>query len=174
MQNSPQFLLALAVLSAVALFAAIVMFVAWQKERRRSQARIEQLLADHEKRVVDARRESVDKSRSSLKGRIAEQMAPLLPGFQYPPADARFLGDPIDYVVFNGYTELRDNGDDGAAMEIVLLEVKQGASALTSFQRAIARSVEEGRFRFEVLRISENGSAATEAWQPRRPRGVKG
>ena len=39
---------------------------------------------------------------------MAEQMAPLLPGFAYLPADARFLGDPIDYVIFDGYSAVKD------------------------------------------------------------------
>ena len=37
------------------------------------------LIQDQEQGLADARKESVEKSRSSLKGQIAEQMAPLLP-----------------------------------------------------------------------------------------------
>src|SRR2546423_4428780 len=59
-------------------------------------------------KLESARKQSVNLSRSTLKGQIGEQLAPLLPGFEYAAADARFLGDPIDYVVFNGYTQLRD------------------------------------------------------------------
>ena len=158
----------LAAVAATALLAVVLVLVIWLAERRRDQARIQQLLEDRDRSLVEARRESVEKSRSSLKGRIAEQLAPLLPGFQYLPADARFLGDPIDYIVFNGYTGVRDEAAGDAAMEIVLLEVKQGKSALSTFQRAIARSVEDGRVRFEVCRVSEDGTVATETWRPRR------
>ena len=42
------------------------------------------------------RKDSVNRSRSTLKGRIAEQMAPLLPEFPFASADARFIGNPID------------------------------------------------------------------------------
>ena len=52
--------------------------------------------------VVTARRESANQSRAVLKGKMAEQIAPLLPGFEYWPADSRFLGDPVDYFVFFG------------------------------------------------------------------------
>jgi len=119
----------------------------------------------HARELADARRDSVQRSRSTLKGQIAEQLAPHLPGFPYQPADARFLGDPVDYVVFSGYTEVRDGAGD--ALDVVLLEVKQGSSALSPFQRAIRRAVEEGRVRFELLRIAEDGSAALEQARPR-------
>ena len=164
--------LVLALIAAAALIVLILVFALWQRERRRSHARIEELLQHQEKSLIAARRESVERSRSSLKGQIAEQMAPLLPGFLYEPADARFLGDPIDYVVFNGYTDVRDG--EGEALEVVLLEVKQGGSALSPFQKAIAASVEAGRVRFEICRIAENGAVSTETWRPKRARGAAG
>jgi predicted Holliday junction resolvase-like endonuclease len=178
--------LVLALIAAFSLLVMILVFVFWQRDRRRGNARIEELLQYQEKNLLAARRESVEKSRSSLKGQIAEQLAPLLPGFLYEPADARFLGDPIDYVVFNGYTTLRDgvspkgapaaapSRPDAAAvpsLEVVLLEVKQGGSALSPFQRAIAASVEAGRVRFEICRIQDNGSVSTETWRPKRAKG---
>ena len=44
----------------------------------------------------DIRKDSVNRSRSTLKGRISEQMPPLLPEFPFASADARFIGNPID------------------------------------------------------------------------------
>jgi predicted Holliday junction resolvase-like endonuclease len=168
MPGSSDVLVLLGLLVAVALLALVLVIFLWQTERRRSQARIEQLLQEHEKILTEARRESVQKSRSTLKGQIAEQMAPLLPGFRYSPADARFLGDPIDYVVFSGYTDLRDAATDAPDLDIVLLEVKHGASGLSTFQRAIAKSVQDGRVRFEILRISNEGALSSETWRPRK------
>jgi len=166
----------LGMVAAVALLVLVLVVYLWRADRARSQARIEALLQEREREVAEARRESVLRSRSSLKGQIAEQMAPLLPGFRYLPADARFLGDPVDYVVFNGYSALRDGGEAGGAdagLEVVLLEVKQGGSALSSFQKMVARSVREGRVRFEVLRISDDGALSTETWRPRRAAGPR-
>jgi len=163
----------LAFLAAMTVCALVIVMILWQVERRRTHARIEQILQEHAGELEEARRQSVQRSRSTLKGQIAEQMAPLLPGFRYLPADARFLGDPIDYVVFSGYTDVRDNRAESGTLEIVLLEVKQGGSTLSPFQRAVARSVQEGRVRFELLRIGDDGSLSTEAWKPRRT-AVKG
>src|SRR5208283_4483418 len=166
MQEYSQTILVLALLTAVAVTALILVMVAWLRDRRRSHVRIERLIQEQAQGLADARKESVQKSRSSLKGQIAEQMAPLLPGFRYSPADARFLGDPIDYVVFRGYTDLRDNRTGASDLDIVLLEVKQGSSSLSPLQRAIAKSVQDGRVRFEILRISDEGALSSETWRP--------
>ena len=159
--------LALAFVAFVAVAALVLVVTLWRLDRRHLQARLEGLLQGKEKDLAEARRDSVQRSRSSLKGQIAEQLAPLLPGFRYLPADARFIGDPIDYLVFNGYTSARDDGSTGG-LDVVLLEVKQGGSTLTPTQRLIARSVQEGRVRFEILRISEEGALSVESWRPRR------
>jgi predicted Holliday junction resolvase-like endonuclease len=168
MPGSSDMLALFGLLTAVALLALVLVVFLWQAERGRSHLRIEQLLAEHESMLTEARRQSVQKSRSTLKGQIAEQMAPLLPGFRYAPADARFLGDPIDYLIFSGYTDLRDNRGEASELDIVLLEVKQGSSSLSPFQRAIAKSIQDGRVRFEILRISEKGELSSEAWRPRK------
>jgi predicted Holliday junction resolvase-like endonuclease len=130
--------------------------------------RYESLLAEHERQIKESSRRSVDQSRSTLKGQIAEQMAPLLPGFAYSPADARFIGEPVDYVVFDGRTEIVDGGGEVEELEIVLLEIKQGQSKMKPVQQAIARAVEEGRVRFEVSRIAEDGSIETNVWRGRK------
>jgi predicted Holliday junction resolvase-like endonuclease len=136
-----------------ALFLAVVIY----------QFRILKLKLDFQRQIKEATKRSVDQSRSTLKGQIAEQMAPVLPGFSYLPADARFLGDPIDYVVFNGRTNLANNGSGAQELEIILLEVKHGQSKLTPVQRAIAAAVEQGRVRFEVAHIDEDGIVMTKA-----------
>ena len=46
-------------------------------------------------------------------------------GFPYNPKDARFLGTPIDFLVFDGISE-----DD--VREVVFLEIKTGGSSLTT------------------------------------------
>jgi len=49
-------------------------------------------------------KDSVNGSRLTLNGRIAEQMAPVLPGFLFNPTDARFIGTPEDYIILDGLT----------------------------------------------------------------------
>ena len=152
-----------AVMAALLVVAVVIIVVLWR--------RYEELLATHGRLIKEARKESVERSRSTLKGQIAEQMAPLLPGFPYSPADARFIGDPIDYVVFDGCREFRDADSEGE-MEVVLLEIKQGQSKLSAVQRAIAGAVEQGRVRFEVVRVGEDGAARVAAWRSGKRQGV--
>ena len=130
--------------------------------------RYEKLLMEREGSIKEARKESVSQSRNVLKGRIAEQMAPSLPGFAYLPADCRFLGNPIDYVVFNGYTEFVDSDGPEEDLEIVLLEIKQNSSQMSRVQRAIRRAVEERRVRFEITRVDEEGRVTVDQSKPRR------
>lgn len=99
----------------------------------------------------EIRRDSVNRSRSTLKGKIAEQMAPVLPGFPYSAADARFIGSPIDFIVFDGYSKAKEG--QGNEVSVVLVEVKQGTGKLTRGESLIRRAVEEGRVRWKMVTI---------------------
>jgi predicted Holliday junction resolvase-like endonuclease len=60
-------------------------------------------------------------------GRISEQIVPLLPEFPFASADARFIDNPVDFVVFDGFTVKDGKGE----ISIVLVEVKKGKGKLT-------------------------------------------
>ncbi len=124
---------------------------------------IEKLTSRHAEALTKARRDSVSRSRAVLKGKMAEQMAPLLPGFDYWPADARFLGDPVDYVIFDGYSRIKD-GDEEQSLEIVIADIKEGRARLSRGQRRIAQAVAAGRVRFEVVRVSDDGQITRYDW----------
>ena len=98
----------------------------------------------------EIRRDSVSRSRSTLKGKIAEQMAPLLPGFAYNPADARFIGSPVDYLIFDGLTDVAD--DRSGEIRIVFMDVKHGTASLTRTQRVIRDAVKAGKVSWETFR----------------------
>ena len=101
----------------------------------------------------EIRKDSVNRSRSTLKGRISEQMAPLLPEFPFSPADARFIGNPIDFVVFDGYTKAKD--EKGDAISVVLVEVKKGKGKLSREETLIKRAVEEGRVSWRTIFLKD-------------------
>lgn len=123
----------------------------------RIKAEYEQYIAEleleHQQALIHAQKRSVNTSRAVLKGKIAEQMAPIMPEFQYLPSDAKFLGDPVDYVVFDGYTDLRDGQGRAEDIEVVLIDIKSGGARLTKGQQAIAKAIANGRVRFETIRI---------------------
>lgn len=132
---------------------------------RAYEGKIQNLESEHQAALDHARRSSVNQSRAVLKGKMAEQVAPLLPGFTYWPADARFLGDPIDYVIFDGYSACKDDLTDGRDIEIVMLDIKHGKSVLSREQRRIADAIMAGRVRFEVVRVLANGTVRSRVWQ---------
>jgi predicted Holliday junction resolvase-like endonuclease len=77
-----------------------------------------------------------------------------LPGFlaKYNPADARFIGSPIDYLIFRNMSLGEDSEDP---IEIVLLDVKTGNAGLNHIQKKIEAAAAEKRIKFDVLRIGE-------------------
>ena len=114
---------------------------------------IAELELEHQQALAQAQKRSVNTSRAVLKGKMAEQLAPIMPQFEYLPRDAKFLGDPVDYVVFDGYTDLRDGEGRPEDIEIVLIDIKSGGARLTKGQVAIAQAIQAGRVRFETVRI---------------------
>lgn len=114
---------------------------------------IQELTLQHQEEINLAKKRSVATSRAVIKGQIAEQFAPLLPEFPYLPSDAKFLGDPVDYIVFDGYTDFRDGTGHPDDIEVVFIDIKSGGARLTKGQEAIQRAIAAGRVRFETVRI---------------------
>jgi len=75
----------------------------------------------------EIRKDSVNRAGSTLKGKIAEQLAPVLPGFLFNPADARFIGSPVDYVIFDELTGVSDEKEQ--SIRIVFMDVKKATAA---------------------------------------------
>ncbi|KAA8733830.1 endonuclease [Acinetobacter qingfengensis] len=114
---------------------------------------LSELQREHEQQLAQAKKRSVNTSRAVLKGKMAEQFAPLFPEFEYLPSDAKFLGDPIDYVVFSGYSDYREGLLDEDELEVVFIDIKSGQARLTKGQQAIAHAIKHGRVRFETIHI---------------------
>ena len=129
--------LALLVAAVVVLLLVSVRFAAYRARYRFSRGDLDR-----------ERKDAASRSLSVLGGRASEQLVPLLPDFyeEYSPSDARFLGSPVDYVVFDGLKA-------GDLRRVVLVEVKTGSSGLNGNEREVRRAIEEGRVEFEVLRL---------------------
>lgn len=93
------------------------------------------------------RADAVARSLAVTVGKVSEQLVPYLPGFSYNPKDARFLGSPVDFVVFDGL-------DAGALRRVVFLEVKTGAAALSIRERQVRDAIESGRIAWDELRVT--------------------
>jgi len=100
-----------------------------------------------------ARKEAITQSRAVLGGKFVEQLAPYLPEFKYDPTEARFIGSPIDLIVFPGLAS-------GDPEEIVIMEIKTGKTGqLTPQERKIRQLIEDGMVRWELIQKSTEEEA---------------
>jgi len=89
--------------------------------------------------IVKAR---LKQSRAVLGGLVSEQIAPLLPDFPFDPGDCRFIGKPVDFIVFKGMNEQDIS-------EVIFLEVKSGASKnLNQQEKRLRDAIQAGRVRW--------------------------
>jgi predicted Holliday junction resolvase-like endonuclease len=95
------------------------------------------------------RKDAVLKSRAVLGGQFSEQLAPFLPDFKYLPTECRFLGKPVDLIVFRGMDEKDIN-------EVVFVEVKSGDAKLSSQEKKLKETIEKKKVRWEEYRIPES------------------
>ena len=105
-----------------------LLFEGWKKE--------------YEKKI---RKDAASKSQSTLIGKITEHFIPYLPDFPYNPQDARFLGAPIDFIVFDGLSE-------GEIKEVVLVEVKTNKGSLSKRERQLRDAVNDGRVKWTQIK----------------------
>ena len=92
------------------------------------------------------RKDAIEKSRAVILGKVTEHIVPFFPGFQHNPKDARFIGTPVDFVVFDGL-------DDGEVRKVTFVEVKTGASSLSTRERQIRNTIKQRSVEWEELRI---------------------
>jgi predicted Holliday junction resolvase-like endonuclease len=103
--------------------------------------------------VAGIRKDAADRSRYVLKGKIAEHLIPLLRDkFKYELADARFLGSPIDYIIFDGYSAVKDGNSD-VPITVVIADIKTGDAQLNRTERKIKEAVESGKVRWETIHM---------------------
>ncbi len=129
---------------AIGLLIGILLCYAYMRGQMALQ--LERWKSEFEEKL---RQDVLEKSRAALKGRIGEQLAPMLPMFKHEPADARFLGSPVDYVVFEGYR-------DGEPRSVVFVDVKTGkTAALSPIERKLKLVVEQGKVRWETIHVGD-------------------
>jgi len=93
------------------------------------------------------RENAVQRSLAVTAGKVHEQLVPYLPEFGFNPKDARFLGSPVDLVVFDGLAA-------GDVRRVVFLEVKTGGAALTTRERQVRDVIDAREVVWAELRLN--------------------
>ena len=93
-------------------------------------------------------------SAHTTKGQILEKWCPFL---EHPDIDPdweaknwSFMGNPIDYIVFDWRNDKTINLADG---KVVMLDVKSGKSQLTTKQRRIRDLIQAGKVEWKTIRL---------------------
>ena len=143
-----------AVIVIAILFVLLMNYITRLKFEKRFRDWQETEVRLWEEEKQQAIKEALLQSRAVLGGKFTEQMAPYLPEFQYDPTEARFIGSPVDLIVFPGLAR-------GDPEEIVILEIKTGKSGLTPQERKIRQLIEDGMVRWELIQRHAEGEGDT-------------
>lgn len=115
-----------------------------QLETARSEAtfQLEQWKSEREQAI---RQDAIQRSQSVTVGKVTEHIVPYLPNFTYNPKDARFIGSPIDLIVFDGL-------NDGEVRNVIFVEIKTGVSTLSARERRVRDAIQAGKVLWVELR----------------------
>ena len=102
-----------------------------------------------EGQIEEHRKDAVIKSRAVLSGQFSEQISPYMPGFPFSPTECRFMGKPVDFLVFKGMDEKKID-------EIVFVEVKSGKSQLSNQEKNLKEAVKNKRVSWYEYRVPED------------------
>lgn len=117
---------------------------------REIELEVETRMKKEEKRI---REDAISKSRSTIRGQAVEKYISLDDSFKkYNPSDARFLGSPVDYVIFNGVSDVLDGKKD-VEVSISLVDVKTNKATLSKGQQKIKEAIEAGRVNWETIHL---------------------
>jgi len=131
----------------------------WEVLSKEANVTLEQWKVEAEREI---RRDAIDKSQSVTMGKMTEHIVPYLPGFDFNPSDARFIGSPIDLVVFDGL------GND-EVKNIVFVEIKTGASTLSTRERLVRDAILAKNVEWlEIIANLENPDVVQEKKSRRR------
>lgn len=115
----------------------------WRAAQAESAAAMERWRIETEATV---RADAIRRSSAVIVGKVTEHLTPYMGVFPYNPKDARFMGTPVDLVVFDGMSE-----DD--LREIIFLEIKSGSASLSTRERRVRDAVIEKRVQWRELHL---------------------
>lgn len=112
-------------------------------------------IIENEERI---RKDAANRSVRNVMGKVTEQLLPFSEAMNmFNSKDARFLGSPIDLIIFDGSEELKDS------INIFFIEVKTGTAGLSKRQRLIKEAIENKRVYWKRVNMKDFGDDVNEA-----------
>jgi predicted Holliday junction resolvase-like endonuclease len=112
--------------------------------RKKSDALLSQWILENESRI---RKDAANRSVRNVLGKVTEHLIPFSEAMkQFNPKEIRFIGSPIDLIVFDGIEEPKEGG-----VVIHFIEVKTGTAALSKRQLLIKDAIEKGRVEWKIV-----------------------
>jgi len=129
------------------LFLLILIIIYLWFKNREWKIKFEQRIKEWKEREEERIREdAIKRSSRILAGKALEKLVPFLKNFPYDAHDVRWVGDPIDLIIFDGYSQ-------NDLKQIVFCEVKSGESRLTEAQKKIKDVIERKKVKWEEVKI---------------------
>lgn len=121
-----------------------VQIAAEDKYRQAAAVLLQRWKIEEEARI---RQDAINRSYAVNLGKITEHLVPFHANFlsQFNPKDARFIGSPIDLIVFDGYAAKSEE------LVIYFVEVKTGNSRLSRTQQSVKDAILKGQIRWAEI-----------------------
>jgi len=130
-------------ISLILLFVVIYLLYKNLEWKFKFEERVRKYIEEKEEEI---RKDAIERSSKILSGKALEKLIPFLKNFNHSPHDVRWIGDPIELVVFDG-------SSDDNPQKITFVEIKSGKSELTEKQKKIKRIIKEGKVFWEEIKI---------------------
>ena len=102
-----------------------------------------------QQQLPEHRADAIARSRAVLAGHFSEQLAPYLPNFPFKPTECKFIGKPVDFIVFHGLDEKNVTG-------VSFVEVKSGWSKLSSTEKTVKDAIENRKVQWVDYRVPDD------------------
>src|SRR5437016_4776590 len=142
-------MIAILVSLVVGLIAGVLVTIALMRRAasERAQARFESWRTAGLRGI---RRDALNAERSSLKERVGAEVAERMEPFPFVAADTRFIGHPVQFIVFDGHTEVKDH--EGETLRgVVFVSIANEGAIGDADARLVEECVTAGRLSWLTL-----------------------
>lgn len=124
----------------------------WKLRYSTDLSEVKQLIQSAEKSM---RNDAIKRSKRTILGKTWEQICPYFPEFPYYPSDMKFIGSPVDFIVFDGASE-------NDIKQVVFLEVKSGNSKLNLQQRKLKQAIDGRNVLWDQYNVANPSESKTQ------------